>query len=125
MNESPSGAEPFDFRAYNAMLKQIKDPRNKEFIETDSWKEYEAQMREGYRRWLNQRRIDATVALDVSTEEGLNFLREVQGVVDFIMRKVKPFTEEDGSNLRAVKLKYVFDEIEIRITSKPRFRGSN
>lgn len=102
-----------------------KDPKYSAFTSTKEFQASWEALQEGYRQWLNSERIKATASYDASTKEGLEFLREIDKVIRYIMKNVQPFTEEDYSNVRSVHIDGIFDTIDITIKSKPRFRGTN
>lgn len=104
----------------------LKDPKYAELVATEAWQEHFKELKEGYREWLLNRKIEATHAPDVTTEEGLAFLNELEKVIKFITEEVKPIPADPDKpydeQYRRVKVATLFDDIDITIVSHPRKR---
>lgn len=115
----------FDFKTWN----MINKPENKEETKPGGFlHDVYNELKEGYRLWLTTRKIQASVDIDASTEEGLNFLLDISNTINFIRNKIEaiPVDPEkpQGDRYRSVRVKTIHDEIEIKIISKPRWKGS-
>lgn len=115
----------FDFKTWN----MINKPENKEEIKPGGFlHEIYETLKEGYRLWITTRKIDASVDIDATTAEGLQFLHEIENTISFIRDKVPAIPEDpdkpQGDRYRSVKIQTLFDTIEIKIISKPRWKGS-
>lgn len=114
----------FDFKTWN----MINKPENIEQTKPGGFlhEVYET-LKEGYRLWLTTRKIDASVDIDATTAEGKAFLKSIEETISFIRDKVPAIPEDpdrpQGSRYRSVRVKTLFDTIEIRIVSEPRWKG--
>jgi hypothetical protein len=119
--------KPFSFAVYNKNWLLKKDPSKRALTESPAFKAFWAELEEGYRKWLTTRFIKASKDIDVTTEEGKTFCREINKVIDFIRREVKPIPVDPldpaSDRFRKVRIVGVHDTIEITITSKRRFRN--
>lgn len=115
----------FDFKTWN----MINKPENKEQTKPGGFLHdvYET-LKEGYREWLTTRKIDASVNIDATTKEGLEFLTSIEETINFIRDKVPAIPEDpdrpQGDRFRSVRVTTIHDSIEIKIISKPRWKGS-
>lgn len=115
----------FDFKTWN----MINKPENREQIKPGGFlhEVYET-LKEGYRLWITTRKIEASVDIDATTAEGKEFLNSIEETINFIRDKVPAIPEDpdrpQGDRYRSVRVATIHDTIEIKIISKPRWKGS-